>query len=435
MTEIDTALAPGQFWTEYDFQRDAIVLDERLSLDVPPDRPLTVKTHPGVDPSIRKEGGRRYIDWNGSNLKPEDENAKSVKSSAPNVAAIRLTTFQSWEQVGRWYAALSLPQLKPTDEIRKKAAELTAGRSSDVGEGRGALRLRRNELPLRQPVARGGPISASGSGRRSARAVWRLQGQAHAPGEFPRGIRAEGVSSLDQLRFETGPCVSLTFAVRSRHHLRRRRRRRGLGGHDHRGRALPTSGITSAKQAVAGGRRRRIASSSIDAAKPTDEEPHDVRPGWHSGGGRQTEFSCAYGVSGRCRAADAHRLSTHAGRSMESVGRGFRESRRGVGRRVELEGVRSRITQDPFKVEFDFSANRFADWSSSESSFPSRSRVLQLLAGRRRRGGRRRANDLGQLRPSCHTSFGCNWRQASSAVRRFRLLCHATTPNTGPCTF
>ena len=131
-TEIHTPLAQGQFWTEYDFQRDAIVLDEQLTLDVPADTPLTLKTHPGLDPSIRKEGGRALYRWNGSNLKREDENAKSVKSSAPKVAAIRLTTFQSWEQVGRWYADLSLPQLKPTDEIRKKAAELTAGRSSDL---------------------------------------------------------------------------------------------------------------------------------------------------------------------------------------------------------------------------------------------------------------------------------------------------------------
>ena len=108
------------------------MLDEQLTLNVPADTPLTLKTHPGLDPSIRKEGGRALYRWNGANLKREDENAKSVKSSAPKVAAIRLTTFQSWEQVGRWYADLSLPQLKPTDEIRKKAAELTAGRSSDL---------------------------------------------------------------------------------------------------------------------------------------------------------------------------------------------------------------------------------------------------------------------------------------------------------------
>ena len=90
MTEIHTPLAPGQFWTEYDFQRDAIVLDEQLTLDVPTDTPLTLKTLPGLDPSIRKEGGRAIYRWNGSNLKRDDENAKSVKSSASKVAAVHL---------------------------------------------------------------------------------------------------------------------------------------------------------------------------------------------------------------------------------------------------------------------------------------------------------------------------------------------------------
>jgi hypothetical protein len=37
-TVIHTPLAPGQFWTEYDFDQNNITLDEQLEVDVPRDR-------------------------------------------------------------------------------------------------------------------------------------------------------------------------------------------------------------------------------------------------------------------------------------------------------------------------------------------------------------------------------------------------------------
>ena len=40
VTTVHTALAPGQFWTEYEFDKNDIVLDEDLDLDVPSGRPL-----------------------------------------------------------------------------------------------------------------------------------------------------------------------------------------------------------------------------------------------------------------------------------------------------------------------------------------------------------------------------------------------------------
>ncbi len=36
-------LVPGQFWYEYDFEHQAIVLDERLQISVPRDRPVKMK--------------------------------------------------------------------------------------------------------------------------------------------------------------------------------------------------------------------------------------------------------------------------------------------------------------------------------------------------------------------------------------------------------
>jgi tetratricopeptide (TPR) repeat protein len=134
VTTIHTALAPGQFWIEYEFQRAAIALDEQLDIDIPADSPVTLKTRTGFEPSTTDTNGRRVHHWARANLKRQDDSqdADKPKSDEHEVAAIRLTTFQSWEQVGRWYAALEAPQRVPTEEIRKKAAELVAGRTSDM---------------------------------------------------------------------------------------------------------------------------------------------------------------------------------------------------------------------------------------------------------------------------------------------------------------
>ena len=139
VTTIHTALAPGQFWTEYDFNRQAIVLDELVEIDVPRDRAITLKTTPGHEPATREDAGRRIYKWTRSNLTrpdPEEEKKKAQEPdeqpSEPKVAAVRVTTFQSWEAVGRWWAALESPQRTPSPEIRKKAAELIAGRRTDL---------------------------------------------------------------------------------------------------------------------------------------------------------------------------------------------------------------------------------------------------------------------------------------------------------------
>lgn len=135
VTIVHTALAPGHFWMEYEFNRDAIVLREQLEIDVPADQAVTLKTRAGHDPTTTQSGGRRIHRWTTSNLtRPaESDKEKDVKiPEEPQSAAVRLTTFQSWEQVGRWYAELEAPQRVPTEEIRRKAAELTAGRKSDL---------------------------------------------------------------------------------------------------------------------------------------------------------------------------------------------------------------------------------------------------------------------------------------------------------------
>jgi tetratricopeptide (TPR) repeat protein len=139
-TVIHTPLAPNQFWTEYDFDKTNIVLDEQLEVDIPKDRTIKLKTKPGFDAKITEENGRRIYRWTTSHLEREDDDKnkdkdkKKKKKRKPedDVPAVQLTTFASWEDVGRWYASLDHDRRQPTPEIRAKAEELSKGLSTDL---------------------------------------------------------------------------------------------------------------------------------------------------------------------------------------------------------------------------------------------------------------------------------------------------------------
>src|SRR6201987_286788 len=139
-TVIHTALAPGQFWTEFDFDKNNIVLDEELEVDIPKGRSIKLKVKPGVEPKTTEENGRRIYSWTSSHLEREDDvknkdkDKKKRKKHKPedDVPAVQLTTFASWEDVGRWYASLDHDRRQPTPEIRAKADELTKGLTTDI---------------------------------------------------------------------------------------------------------------------------------------------------------------------------------------------------------------------------------------------------------------------------------------------------------------
>ncbi len=138
ITDLHTPLAPGHFWMEHDFLHGMIVLDEKLVVDVPADRVPRFKTQPGFERQPLEVGNRRQFVWNSKQLtKDDDENEENAarkpgrkkKDEAP---AVQLTTFQNWEEVAGWYAALQRERVAPSDAIRAKAEELTRGRSTDL---------------------------------------------------------------------------------------------------------------------------------------------------------------------------------------------------------------------------------------------------------------------------------------------------------------
>jgi tetratricopeptide (TPR) repeat protein/transglutaminase-like putative cysteine protease len=139
VTVIHTPLAAGQFWADYDFDKSNISLDETVDVDVPVGRPLKLKCKPGMDPKISEENGRRIYHWSGSHLERDDDSAQAKEKAKKKKHRpdddrpdIQLTTFASWEQVGRWYASLEKDRRVPSPEVRAKAQELTTGINGDL---------------------------------------------------------------------------------------------------------------------------------------------------------------------------------------------------------------------------------------------------------------------------------------------------------------
>ena len=136
VTEIHTPLAPGHFWFEHEFEEGAIVLDERLEVDVPRDRSVQVKTRAGRDPVVEESGARKVFRWQSSHRKrksqeKEQGERQKAKREEHEQPAVQMTTFRSWEELGRWYAALERDRARPTAEIRARAGELIRGRATD----------------------------------------------------------------------------------------------------------------------------------------------------------------------------------------------------------------------------------------------------------------------------------------------------------------
>src|ERR1700720_3887885 len=80
VTVIHTALAPGQFWADYEFDKNNITLDEEVDVDVPSARPIKLKNKPGMDPKISEEQGRRHYHWTSSHLEREDDQKDKEKA-------------------------------------------------------------------------------------------------------------------------------------------------------------------------------------------------------------------------------------------------------------------------------------------------------------------------------------------------------------------
>jgi transglutaminase-like putative cysteine protease len=132
-------LIPGQFWFQYSFQRDGIVLDERLEIKVPGERAVKVKG-PQTTQTITTDAGSRVYTWTYSKLQsakePGSDEKKQIESARGLLPPpdVQISSFQNWEDVGRWYWNLQKDRIEPTAAIRAKAAELTKGMTDDAAK-------------------------------------------------------------------------------------------------------------------------------------------------------------------------------------------------------------------------------------------------------------------------------------------------------------
>src|ERR1700675_2132199 len=120
VTRLVTPLAPNEFWYEHNFLEGAIVLDERLGVNLPAGRAVNLRS-PGGTYDREDNNGRTIYSWKRSTLThlTEEEQAKAKsKKSEPKPPAVQLTTFKSWEEIARWYAKLEHGLTQPTPEIR-----------------------------------------------------------------------------------------------------------------------------------------------------------------------------------------------------------------------------------------------------------------------------------------------------------------------------
>src|SRR5690349_1612367 len=139
---VHTPLAQNHFWAEHDFiKKGVIVLDDELTINIPSESKVKLKTEPGFEPAIKEQDGRRIYSWKHAQLKPDSEEAEKDKegdeeeSDQPDPEEfhpdVQMTTFQSWDEVGQWYAALQRDRVVPDEKIKLKAEEIIKGLTTE----------------------------------------------------------------------------------------------------------------------------------------------------------------------------------------------------------------------------------------------------------------------------------------------------------------
>lgn len=131
---------PGQFWYAHDFVKESIVLDETLRVTVPAGKYVKTSS-PSLDPNISQKDGQKIYTWKSSQRERPKPDEKKKKSTEPAHPDVQLSTFRSWEEVGRWYGGLQRPKAAVTPAVQSKAAELTRNLSTTSDKLRAIYRF------------------------------------------------------------------------------------------------------------------------------------------------------------------------------------------------------------------------------------------------------------------------------------------------------
>lgn len=130
---VNEPIAAGHFWFDYSYFHEGICLNEILEFDLPRSVPVKFRNS-DPQPIAHDDGDRRIYAFQTSNLKKFEASKipdweKNYHGIAP--PDVQLSSFSSWDDVGRWFSTLAQPKAEVTPEIRAKAGELTKGKATD----------------------------------------------------------------------------------------------------------------------------------------------------------------------------------------------------------------------------------------------------------------------------------------------------------------
>jgi len=129
ITVIHRPLGPGEFYAHHDFQPTE-VLDEQLEVDVPVEREVKMKSRPELKFWKAVESRRKVYHW--ENQSPTATQVLAIPYIPGRMPDVQVSSFLSWEEVGRWYSDLEKNHRVPTAEIKAKADELTKNSKGDL---------------------------------------------------------------------------------------------------------------------------------------------------------------------------------------------------------------------------------------------------------------------------------------------------------------
>src|SRR5258708_4510456 len=146
VTRVFEPFTPGQFWDNWLFVTNPVCLAEEIGVGVPANRNMKVKAPEGMAPTIDDKAGRRRYTWRTKNkqaveevnafknfqsLKPE-EMLRGLAVTTPR--RMLFSTFQNWDEIGRWYNTLAQERQMPSPEVRAKADQITRGVTSELAK-------------------------------------------------------------------------------------------------------------------------------------------------------------------------------------------------------------------------------------------------------------------------------------------------------------
>lgn len=117
---------PGYFTDHVAYVPMAAVDEATHAIRLPAGAVAQVENH-GIE--VKREEGGRVLEWRYANDKPlkEDNGTLSPLDRYPRVF---VSTFPDWQTLSRTYAAMALPKIAVTPEIKARAAEITKGAKS-----------------------------------------------------------------------------------------------------------------------------------------------------------------------------------------------------------------------------------------------------------------------------------------------------------------